>query len=120
MRDKKFRAWSTDDKGFYVPVINQRGKSCDLWYGYEVVGENDDPIMQYTGLKDKNGTEIYDGDIVEADQDTYEVIWNTDCCLGYGWGLWSITNKGFRKLDGFSTYSVIGNIYENPELLEGV
>jgi uncharacterized phage protein (TIGR01671 family) len=70
-------------------------------------------LMQYTGLKDKNGVEIYEGDIVRfLDID----------------GVDSVTEVEFRE-GGFYPFApdfihwcnveVIGNIYENPELLEG-
>lgn len=77
------------------------------------VGE-DIEVMQYTGLKDKNGKEIYEGDILKYDPDVttalQEVVWN-----GKGW---RVRNKRGWYGDSFETAEVIGNIYENPDLLK--
>lgn len=69
-------------------------------------------IMQYTGLKDKNGKEIYEGDIVDTENGIYEVLW-------YGEGAcfrFHILGSLESPLN-YDDIKVIGNIYENPELL---
>ena len=82
-------------------------------------------IMQYTGLKDKNGKEIYEGDIVEYNVDNKFI----DIIL-VKWGKVEFSflrkykrfrNKGWQRTtyQGIDKYGkVIGNIYDNPELLE--
>lgn len=85
--------------------------------------QEDYVLMQYTGLKDKNGKEVFEGDVVEAMQE-YELgedKW-------YGVGKVEYYNASFifryeiddswALLTSFDEVKIIGNIYENPELLE--
>lgn len=88
---------------------------------------SDNPLMQYTGLKDKNGVEIYEGDILKehprypGDSDKYwEVTYAKDKAY---FGMDSLDELHRGDICGiWQFYSncleVIGNIYENPELLE--
>ena len=83
---------------------------------------NDDYIlMQFTGLIDKNGKEVYEGDIVIHDSEKIVVsygIQSVDAFEGAGFNLWSFYGE---KLGGFrlqSEIEIIGNIFENPELLK--
>ena len=72
-------------------------------------------LMQYTGLKDENGREIYEGDIVKCFRDSVSVV----CMKMDAWGL--VTNGiGFKPFyEIYGHCEITGNIYENPELLEG-
>ena len=76
-------------------------------------------LMQYTGLHDKNGKEIYEGDIVKIkyrDEDIGKVIYEYN---GFSIDVTNM-NKNYGRVDFVNYFmEVIGNIYENPELLGG-
>lgn len=80
-------------------------------------------VMQYTGLNDKNGKEIYEGDIVEW---KYLQTWHKNEVMWVGGGF-VVTTSGFKddlnepqdlSLVSILNCEIIGNIYENPELLK--
>lgn len=114
MREIKFRAWIKKDKRMEhcIDVNPFYIGDCDRmhWKHEEV------ELMQYTGLKDKNGKEIYQGDIVK-ESNSKGIIAYEYCFFGIAW----IANKDFYNNAlkyHSSTIEVIGNIYENPDLLE--
>lgn len=115
MREIKFRAWDTRLKKMYE--VTGIDLTTDAWYdGIRHHHSHNGRIvpMQFTGLQDKNGKGIYEGDIVNdplyVDR-KYTVVW--DKCL---FRFKEIPNECW--LAGiYALVEVIGNIYENPELL---
>lgn len=114
MREIKFRAWFVEDKEMdectRIDLPNQTHHDKVI-------------TMQYTGLKDKNGKEIYESDVIKfsSDWDEHEVVVEF-----YGGGFrFGKELKGELGINDDSCipdfnceYEVIGNIYESPELLE--
>ena len=121
----KFRAWF-DSEMYDKPVIYDGEFYLD-WRDFENCETyNDAVLMQSTGLKDKNGKEIYEGDIVkfsDCDDDAYvtPVVWDKNyACFGVSFsGKYPIS---FDYLEEFYTelkdIEVVGNIWEDGELLD--
>lgn len=116
MREIKFRVWDKLNKEMNnIESINfqeRRVYKNDVSY----LNFNNTELMQCTGLKDKNGKEIYEGDIfyTGSKKILYIVEW-IDCGLKGR----QIKNKSWVGLDYWKDdIEVIGNIYENPELME--
>lgn len=124
MRNIKFRAFrkypNPEMLYFTLEDIIFLRKPTDIIQEYEGIRET---FMQYTDLKDRNGEEIYEGDILHIEisnngkviASNNEVVEYKDYKFGVVWG-W---HRDFIGLDGFcnTTFEVIGNIYKNPELV---
>lgn len=82
------------------------------WREIEVIPET---VGQYTGLTDKNGEKIFEGDIIAKGFERYEVKWNAEQMR---WGIYSDNYEvaGFTKFSE-PYFEVIGNLYDNPKLL---
>lgn len=118
MRKIKFRAWvenSFDKYMDYEPTLHV-GHGTSVFIN-DAIKENQKPLMQYTGLKDKNGTEIYEGDIVEDlyESKKYKVVWHRD---GFKLQIKNRFGELFYVPIYGDSYKIIGNIYEHPHLLE--
>ena len=90
--------------------------------GWTLLSESDNPklrFLQYTGLKDKNGKEIYEGDIArDISGKVAVIVYSPPSFFAQFKGeLWDINTKG-SPVEMVECIEVIGNIFENPELLE--
>mgnify|MGYP001248586776 CR=1 FL=1 len=115
MREIKFREWETERKTMAYSNREDFDDSVNFRFKHEEGGKR--ILMQYTGLKDKNGKEIYEGDIVIVGQKETpaEVIFENGC-------FYTPIGISRYRLGGWNKESleVIGNIFENPELLGGI
>ncbi len=116
IRENKFKVWN----GKRMIVWEE------IWSGWNVCdlfGKQGIIPLEYTGLKDKNGKEIYEGDIVRIKQYNYDSEWRL-CTLTLVSPITFTSDCQFfpTKLVNNRLWEpdteVIGNIYENPELLE--
>lgn len=132
-REIKFRAWDKkrkemlpvkfmDFSEWWVSCDPTYGKASPLEYGERNSFANKETdrhiLMQYTGLHDKNSKEIYEGDVCDdARGFRFVVIWEDNArFLGRGIGK---QKEYIRYVGQEPAVKVIGNIYDNPELLEG-
>lgn len=130
-REIKFRAYSSHNHKMY-PVSNiEWDIDGHIWVtaddgknGIELIDE-EAHLMPYTGLHDKNGREIYEGDIIVTHpKSRYEapksgVVQFGGSCPSFGYKTEDGEEYDIWSSNAYRTYEVIGNIFENPELLEG-
>ncbi len=116
MREIKFRVWDISNKRMFENV--QLSNFDAFLRSSRRENENDFVVTQFTGLLDKSGKEIYEGDIIEFYKDApFQILWNDEFgklmyCYKDGRGAGGFTKRTAKRA------TVIGNIYENPELLQ--
>lgn len=100
-------------------IDEYKGTACDEWdiNGIDFYDVKPNTICQYTGLTDKSGKKIFEGDVVQSVLDK-GIVGYEDGCFVIKWNNVKFLRKDlgyWADLDGFCT---VGNIYDNPELLE--
>jgi len=128
MREIKFRAWHKKEKEMWYPsgkaLIHWDGIGIEYGDGYSLkkgglVIDEGIILMQYTGLKDRNGVEIYEGDLLNIED---SIKWNKTYEITFSDGAFCCEDR-LNILLGICNHEkgeVIGNIYENSELLKEV
>ena len=136
-REIKFRAWDKRKKEMLIFDLVEVGEYIGFEYNIpknvfilDAYSNGEAELMQFTGLKDKNGKEIYEGDILNCHWDIDEgqigeIVTYITKPEGHGAtvGCFGLVDKDgdFRTIDNGNihfSYIVQGNIYENPELLK--
>lgn len=121
----KFRAWDGQNM-FVSPSLAEGSHHLGSWFEAHSILHSEfgkqNEIMQYTGLIDKNGIEIYEGDIIELNgKYRYKVVFEDAKFVCYHitkveWGRWGDLKRLSDPDFSDYHYEVIGNVYQNPEL----
>lgn len=127
MRDIKFRAWDSEKMIYQnnmqsISWPNHLKKECAVWVRCDFNNMGYFELMQYTGLKDKNGKDIYEGDILKDlyghhlkvvfDGGSFRAVFGDSICEVEGSEF-----AGYYPKD-ITEFFIVGNIYENTEMLK--
>lgn len=132
MGEIKFRFWDKEFKSFTEPYFYFVNTDGSLWFNLgasacskdDLIDQSDKlEVMQYTGLKDRNGKEIYEGDIIDQKYKWRVVFedgafWGTSTLGGTLWKKALVISILKHRITAKCPCEILGNIYENPELLK--
>jgi len=115
MREIKFKVWDKKNKKWHIQYPNC-GSFFSIWKDGTISRDSEDDdyiLVEYTGLKDKHGKEIYEGDILKDKWNNMGIVkWIEP---GFEW--FEIKTRKLPCACFWESCEVIGNIYGNPELL---
>ncbi|KMM53322.1 hypothetical protein ACH95_21480 [Bacillus glycinifermentans] len=116
MREIKFRAWNAPLKKMEYNSLNAIGFDGRVYYGNADITGFFENIMQYTGLKDETGREIWEGDIRKDGWGRkFKVVYDNDLAAFYGE---YINGPSESLADCGPDSEYLGTVFENPDLLE--
>ena len=132
MREIKFRAWHKGRKKIVeitdLNFMEKENIKCtyrDKPYLFTTISQDEVELMQFTGLQDKNGVDIYEGDIINSDYRAEGYRANLHGYIVFFRGGFCARTVKVKYFDDcpmsdliIDSTEIIGNIYENPELLE--
>lgn len=112
-REIKFRAWDTDEGKMFYGV--ETGMDRGIWIHFDSVLNHDGMVvMQFSGLGDRKGRPIFEGDVLKGERTMWVCRYEAPCFRLYRTdGKFTTFSKKYMRND----LEVIGNIFENPELL---
>ena len=137
MREIKFRAWHKEKKKIILISSLHFYDDGKTNYGYKetpnvpnvnvTISEDEAVLMEFTGLQDENGVDIYEGDIINLSYEYFDGHFRDNEIVGKVYFEDSSFRMSYKKYDEIREWridepeilsiEVIGNIYENPELL---
>ena len=128
----KFRAWDPEEQLMFLfgPYVTGSTVSLEAFVDLNNISEREVVLMLWTGFTDSEGRDIYEGDVIRCNGITWEVRWMKD---RGNWQAYDITGSyasiwlsemmswgtHAKKNDSTWRQTILGNIYENPELIDG-